>query len=159
MFKRMIIALIFGFLLSFNAWASMVSFFLIETGMPENRPESQHSIQWENAFMDVFFDAGHIVSNAPVLRLETKPQSDILQVIAFNFADARSFGIDYILITMLDFTGDLPAPGEVTFVVFKVSSQEKVFERTIEGKTYRSSREEYDDLKAIARGLVPFISQ
>ena len=159
MLKHTLSALIFGLFINFSAGASMVSFFIVEAGLPESRAETRHSTVWENAFMDVFFEAGHIVSNAPILRLDRKPQDDILQTVAFDISDARLFGIDYIIIAILDFTENLPLPAEISFFIYSVNTGERIHEKQIPGKTYRTQREEFDDLKSIARGLAPFISQ
>jgi len=138
----------------------MVSIFVVETGLPpDSVADNPHSILWENAFLDVFFEAGHIVTNAPILRLDTKPQNDILHTVAFDIMDARDFGIDYMLIAMLDFNGDLQAPVEISFHIYRVNTGEKIFERQIPGRTFRSSRDEFDDIKAVARGIVPHIRQ
>ena len=159
MIKRITIALFIGFFLSLNTLTAMVSFFVVETGLPESREETSQALLWENAFLDVFFEAGFIVSNAPVARLHTIPQNNLLEAVALDFTDARSMGIDYILIAILDFDFDLQSPSEISFYIYNVSQEEKILERQIPGRTYGSEREEFDDLKAIARGLVPIIRQ
>jgi hypothetical protein len=137
----------------------MVTIFVVETGLIDNRAEHPHSIQWENAFLDVFFEAGLIVGNAPIFRLDEKPENDLLHMVAFDPSSARIMGIDYILITILDFNGNILFPDEISFYIYSVNSEERIFERQIPGKTYRSSRDELEDLKAIARGLIPYIGR
>ena len=156
MFYRIVFTFIFGFFLVTSGSASMVSFFILESGLPENAAVNQHSQQWENALMDVFFDAGYIVSNAPISRIESKPAGDILSA-ACDLEDARNWGIDFILITLLDYNNELFIPDEISFLIFKVTTNERVFERQIKGRAYRSVREEHDDIRAIIRGLVPYI--
>jgi len=159
--KKGITALIIGFLLSFNAFnaeASMVSFFVIETGLPMEGATNQHSQRWESAFMDVFFDEGHIVSNSPIQRLFSKSSDDILREISLLIEEAKDGGVDYVLVTQLDFNADA-VPCGISFFIYRVTSQEKVFERRFTGKSYRSSRDEVDDLKTIARELVPYMSE
>jgi len=134
--------------------ASMVSFYVIETGLPDNGQVNNNSILWENAFMDVFFDAGYIVSNAPVLRLEEKPKGEILRHV--NILEAKNAGIDFLLIAQLDFNPDLNVE-EISFFIYSVSSKEKLMERQIEGRQPRAAREEYDYMKSIARGLITYI--
>ena len=156
MINRIVFAAAFSFFLAAAANAAMVSFFVIEAGLPENAGSNQHSAQWENAFMDVFFDAGYIISNAPVLRVEAKPAGDLLTA-ACDIHEARAWGIDYILVALLDYNTEMRIPEKISFLIYKVTSNERLFERQIDGKTYRSSREEYDDIKTIIRGLVPYI--
>jgi len=157
MFKR-IAFVFFAFFLVFGVEASMISFIVIETGLPQEAERNHHSVNMENALLDVFFDAGHIVSNAPILRFETKPSGDILQLSAFAMEeDALNAGVDYIVLAQLDYTG-AQSPGEISFLVYRIRGRVKVLERQISGKTYRTARDEIDDLKIIARELVPYLN-
>ena len=155
--KKYIFVLFIGSFFSLSAWASMVSFFVIETGLPESRLNNEHSVQWENAFMDVFFDAGYIVSNAPIIRFDTKPQGDILHFSGISVMEARNWGIDYMIIAQLDYSDVAQSPTNITFFIYRVNSNEKILERQITGKSYRSTREEYDDIRTITRSLVQYI--
>jgi hypothetical protein len=155
MLKRVCIAVIIGISLTFSVSAAMVSFYVIETGLNEEG-EGRQSVLWENAFMDVFFDAGYIISNAPVLRLEKKP-SDILQVI--NIEEAGLSGIDYMLIVLLEYKTDAPVAGEISFYVYRVVKREKIIERKIQQGQIKSERDEYDNMKSIAKGFVPYIGE
>jgi hypothetical protein len=155
MLKRIALALIIGISLTFSVSAAMVSFYVIEAGLCEEAEERQSEL-WETAFMDVFFDAGYIVSNAPVLRLEKKP-SDILQVV--DFEEASVGGIEYMVIVLLEYNAEVLAPGEVSFYIYKVLKQEKIIERKILPKQSKSSRDEYDNMKSIARGFIPYIGE
>ncbi|WP_461256072.1 hypothetical protein [Treponema sp. R80B11-R83G3] len=156
MTKCIVIAVIIGISLNFNVGASTVSFYVIETGVNEDFDvkESQ-SIEWENAFMDVFFDAGYIISNAPVMRLEKRP-SDVLQVIDIN--EAVVYGIDYMLIVLLDYKKELQDPNEVSFYIYKVTRKEKVLEKNVIMKR-GSSQDDYNNMKSIAKGFVPYIGE
>jgi len=155
--KGLLIAVILGFFLNTNVWASMVLFYIVETGLPENGQISQQSVAWENAFMDVFFDAGYIVSNYPILRMETKPSADILQYISINFSEARNMGINFLIITQLDYNAGSQYPAEITFSIYKTATNEKILERQLQGRTYRTTREEFDDIRSIIRNLTPYI--
>jgi hypothetical protein len=156
MIKRCVIVVILGLLLSVNGTA-MVAIFVVEKGLTDNRMEHPHSIQWENAFLDVFFEAGYIVTNAPISRIDSIPQDYLLESLAFEPDRARMMGIEFILITILDFNGETNFPEEIYLYIYSVSIGNRIFERQIPGRTYRTSREELDDLKAIARGLLPHI--
>ena len=154
--KSVFAAVIFGIFLNFNA-AAMVTFFVVETGLPDNMEYSNQSIVWENAFMDVFFEAGHIISNFPIIRLDSKPEGDILYEIDFDLENGREMGINFIIIALLEYDDRIKAPGEISFFIFNVVTGEKSYERQITGKTYRSVSEEFNDIKSIARGLIPFV--
>ena len=60
----------------FRVEAATVSFLVIETGLTDEAGSRQHSGLWESGLLDVFFESGHIVSNAPILRLLSKPSGD-----------------------------------------------------------------------------------
>jgi len=156
MSKRITIAVIIGILLTFSVSAATVSFYVIEAGMNEEA-DSKISGLWENAFMDVFFDAGYIISNAPVMRLDRSP-SNILQLIDFKTAGAC--GIDYMLVVLLDYNKDFPSPEEASFYIYRVKKQEKVVERKVRLKPIKvTSRDDYNNMKSIARGFVPYIGE
>jgi hypothetical protein len=155
MLKRVCIAVVIGVSLNLSAGAAMVSFYVVETGASEETAARQ-SMLWENAFMEVFFDAGYIISNAPVLRLEKRP-SDILQVIDIN--EAGISGIDYMLIVLLDYKTDAQVSNEVSFFVYRVVKREKIIEKNILIRQSRTARDEYDNMKSIARGFVPYIGE
>ena len=158
MLKRITMAF-FVFFTVFGVEASMISFVVVETGLPQEGERNQHSLSWENALLDVFFDAGYIVSNYPILRLETRPSGSILQSSAF-FAveeEALNGGFDYIVLAQLDYSGS-QTPGEISFFIYRIRGRVKVLERQMSGKTYRSARDEIDDLKIIVRELVPYLN-
>jgi len=157
MFKR-IVFVFFVFFTVFGVEASMISFIVIETGLPQEAERNYHSVNMENALLDVFFDEGHIVCNFPILRLETRPSGDFLQSTAHSMEeDAMNAGVDYIVLAQLDYSSSA-TPGEISFLVYKIRGRVKVLERQIRGKTYRSAREEIDDLKIIVGELVPYLN-
>jgi len=154
MFKRIAIAVISVILLSFSVGAATVSFHVVEAGINEEADKKASEL-WETAFMDVFFDAGYIISNAPIMRLQKSP-SDILQVV--DFKEASVCGIDYMLIVLLNYNVDQPTPEEVSFYIYKVTKREKVLERKIRQKQV-PMRDDYNNMKSIARGFVPYIGE
>ena len=151
---KKVFVVLFGLFLILNAEGSMVSFYLIETGLSENVSDNNYAVQWENAFMDVFFDGGLIVSNAPILRLLNKPSGDILRHVNMN--EAKNAGIDFVVIGQLDFAFN-GAPSDITFFIYQVTPREKILERQFQGRTSRPAREEFEYMKSIARGLITYI--
>ena len=134
----------------------MVTVFVVETGLSENS-SNNHSAIWEDAIMDVFFEAGHIVSNAPILRLDLKPRGDILETFAVELEEGRRFGIDFALIAILEFSPDAQSVNEISFYIYRLNSGERIYERQIPARENRSF--DLNEIKAIARGLVPFVRQ
>jgi len=155
MFKRIIIALIAGLFINISANATMVSFYIIETGLDDDSKIGQSEL-WEGAFMDVFFDAGYIVSNAPVLRFDIK-QPNLDRFIDLD--DAKICGVDFILVAQLDYVKGLIMPSDISISVYNVSTKEKLMERKMAGKQYNTLNAQYDNMKSIARAFVPYIDK
>jgi len=153
---KSIAAFFMGFFLVFSAEASMISFFVIETGLPQEGAINQHSLLWENTLLDVFFNEGHIVCNFPIMRFEEKPEGEILQVAAFDIKEAMDVGIDYLILAQLNYVPDSQMPGEILFFIYRITPHEKIYEKRITGKAYRSRIEEVNDLKLIVRELIPY---
>jgi len=154
MFKRTVIAVVLCLSLGLSAHASMVSFCIIETGVPMDTEERRQSLFWENAFMDVFFDSGYIVSNAPILRLDNKPTGDLIR--EFDISEIRRGGIDFMIIAKLDYNDDLTL-SDVSFFIYKINPENKIYERKIERMPSRNERDEYAYMKSIAKGLIVYV--
>jgi hypothetical protein len=155
MLKRITIALIIGIFINISVSAAMVSFYVIETGLNEEA-NVQQSILWENAFMDVFFDAGFIISNAPLLRLEDRP-ANVMEVI--NMDEAIEGGVEYMLIVLLEYNKSILTPDEISLYVYRVSGRKLIIERKIEPGRLRLPQDEYENMKSIARGFIPYIGE
>jgi len=143
----------------FNAAAYMVSFFIIETGLPLEGAKNQYSILWENTFFDVFFDAGYIVCNYPMMRLDSKPKMSMEKFVKDEVDEAREGGADYFLVAQLDYSGGSSAPREVSLVLFNVSPFRLIKEQKVMQRNYKSEKEEAEDLKSIVKGIIPKINE
>jgi hypothetical protein len=138
-----------------NIGAYTVSFYVIETGLPEEVSISRYSEDWENALFEVFFDAGHIASNEPILRLAEKPQGDIIQFI--NLEEAQRGGNDFIIIVQLDLNNVTQTPKEISLFIYRISPFGKIHERKLQPNPSSSSKDEYDNIKSTARGLTSLL--
>ena len=152
--KKPAIMCFLGIFLIFNAEAFMISFMVIETGLSEGE-HKQHSYNWENTLMDVFFDEGYIVSNSSMLSLAEKPLLKMDNFIIREVNEAKEGGADFLIVTLLDYMSKSDTPDEVSIYVYKINPYTNIFERQIAGRIYRTEREEIEDIKIIIRGLVP----
>jgi|TergutMp193P3_1026864.scaffolds.fasta_scaffold26717_3 hypothetical protein len=157
MMKRISALLLLGVFFVPGIFAAMVSFVVIETGLPDGAGKNQYSERWESSLMDVFFEAGHIVSNAPILRLNSKPSVGIEVIAEKDIEEAAEGGSDYFIIALLDFTSVSQPPGTVSLLLFRIAPYAKLFERNIPGRSYSSVREESETLRNIVMGLVPHL--
>jgi hypothetical protein len=158
MSKKIVFVLCLGVLFVFNASAYMVSFFIIESGLPLEGAKNQYSQLWENTFFDVFFDAGYIVCNYPMMRIESKPKMSLEKFVKNEVDEARDGGADYFLVAQIDFSGGSLTPREISLVLFNVTPFRLIKERKVMQKKYKSEKEEIDDLKSIIKGIVPKIN-
>jgi len=158
MAKKTAFVLFLGVFIIFSASAHMVSFFIIETGLPPEGAKSQYSKLWENAFFDVFFDAGYIVCNTPMMRVTTMPKMSLEKFVQDEVDEAREGGADYFLVAQIDYSSDSLTPGEVSLLLFNVTPFKLLKERKVKGKAYRSDKEEFEELKDIVKGIVPRIN-
>ena len=155
MAKRSLLALVFvGVFLVARVEAANVSFLVIETGLPLEAEINHHSELWESGLLDVFFEAGHIVTNAPVLRLETKPSQEFPDEAEHDLEEAIEGGAEYFVIALLDYK-DTQTPQTISLKLFGINPHRKIFEQEYAGRVFSSTKEEYDNLKIVVRELVP----
>ena len=152
--RSFLIAAFLGVFFVFGIEAANVSFLIIETGLPLEAGASQHSELWESGLFDVFFDAGHIASNAPVLRLEAKPEGEFPQEALDDLQEATEGGAEYFIIALLDYNPAVQSPQNITLQLFGINPYNKIFEQHYTGKAFSSTREEYDNVKVVVRDLV-----
>ena len=118
-----------------------VSCLVIETGLPSEGPKSQYSTTWENNLMDVFFDTGHIVSNARMIRLEQKPAENFPGAAESDYQEARANGMEYFLIAIIE------QNQTVYLRLFNTSSREMIKEQIYTYIKPKSVKEETDNIK------------
>ena len=130
-FKRLGIVAALLILLSFPAFASLVSFMVVETGLGENISSTQHGSVWEGGLMDAFFDAGFIVTNSPVTRIESRPAIDLSGFILSDFEDAAIGGAEFFILAFLDCQteGGIMVPINVTLKLYSIISRQQIYEQ------------------------------
>jgi hypothetical protein len=112
-----------------------VSCIVIETGIREEIPTIDSSRLWEYALLDVFFDTGHIVSNAPILRVAEKPRKDLPDEARASLNEALEGGVEFFVVAVLDYQN--PAQGgtdrlqlrNVSLRIFKTAPYRLLYSR------------------------------
>jgi len=160
--KRCFPLLLLAFFALLPLDAATVSFIIIETGLDMEADANQNSSLWENGLFDVFFDSGHIVSNAPLLRLGRLPKDDFPAEALNELDEAIEGGVDFFIVTLLEFPDSGRAsslkPRQITLRLFRVQPLELLHEQIYPGiRAGRNDRDEFDNLKQAARSLVPHI--
>ena len=144
-FKRLASFAFMLLVLSFPAFATMVSFLVVETGIGEEIASSQYSSLWEGALMDVFFDAGHIVTNHPVARMQEKPGLELPDIIKIDFYEALEGGAEYFLLGYLEYKNseEIAVPVQITLKLYKLESRELIYERIFPAGNGNNLNEDY----------------
>jgi hypothetical protein len=140
-------------LLIFPVSASMVSFLVVETGLDDRITNTQYSSLWEGGLMAVFFDAGHIVTNYPITRMDKKPASDLSGGIGADFNEAVENGAEYFILGFMEYQGSA-VPVGITLKLYRTSSRELVFERRFPAGTGRSFNEEFQFAQSAGRIII-----
>jgi hypothetical protein len=156
--KRFLGVLCLAVLFGMPLPASTVSFLVIETGLREESPAIESSSLWEGALMDVFFDTGHIVSNAPVLRLPKKPAQEFPDEARSDFNEALSGGAEFFVIALLDYQGapegDVPKPQSISLRLFRIRPYQFLFKQDYSGGRKVPIDEEFTNAKNAARTII-----
>jgi hypothetical protein len=156
--KRAFLPLIFALFVIRPLGAATVSFMVIETGLPSESGANQYSGLWESCLLDVFFEAGHIVSNAPVMRLGYAPPGEIFPEEAREeLEEALEGGVELFIIALLQYqqvSDGVFRPGNVSLRVFRAQNCKLLFEMKHADTKAKPIKEEFDSLKNVARGLV-----
>ncbi|MDR0450016.1 MAG: hypothetical protein LBH26_01975 [Treponema sp.] len=159
--KRLWFALPLWIFLSLPLSAATVSFLVIETGIREEQGGAGYSALWENSLLDVFFEAGHIVSNAPIMRLNRLPGEDFPQEAMADFSEAAEGGAEFFILAQLDYRASLPggeaAPWNIALRVYRIKPYGLVYEERLEGLEASAARDETARANQTVRRLIPYI--
>jgi len=159
MLKRLESIVVLLFLLSFPAYASMVSFLVVETGLNENIPNNQIGTLWGGGLMAAFFDAGYIVTDSPVARMEKKPSKDLSGPVEDNFNEAASVGSEYFILGFLEYqvTGGRAVPVSIAVKLYETSSKKLIYEQTFPAGAGKSLAEEHQLAQNAGRIIISHI--
>jgi hypothetical protein len=92
-----------------------------------------------------------------MLRFDSKPSRDMEYFAQEEMDEAREGGALYFIIAQLDFSSSSAMPKEISITMYNLSSANKIHEKKITGKSYRTENDEMNDYKSIIRGIVPLI--
>jgi hypothetical protein len=149
--KNIVSGLLFCVFATFPLNAANVSFLVMETGLPEESRSSQYSVMWENGLLEIFFDYGHIVSNAPLMRIFDKPDGAFPSEAERDFEGAKAGGMDFFIIAIIDYTpprgAENPRPQNVILRLFNTKSEQMIREQIYSNVASRSTGEEYENIK------------
>jgi hypothetical protein len=160
--KRWLCAFILGMAVLAVLPAATVSFVVVETGLPEGSVQPESSARWEGGVMGVFFDAGHIVFNAPVTRLERKLPAGTNTVppeLRGEFDEAKAGGADYFVMVLLEYPGGTETPKSIQLRLFNAATGTLLYETSCAGNAGASPQDELLDVKTNALKLIPRLNR
>ena len=150
----LVIGLFLGLITVFPLNAANISFMVMETGQNKEDPTGQYSILWENGLLEVFFESGHIVSNFPIMRIDENPASDFPSEAKEDFENAQMGGMDFFLVSIVDYTRS-----GVSMRLFSTKSPRMIREEKYTVKSFKSSREEYENIKTAVTAIADRLNQ
>jgi hypothetical protein len=154
--KRTLIVLVLAGLFTLPLSAATISFLVVETGLQEGGSAAESSGIWESGLMDAFFDAGHIVSNAPVIRLRENPGGIFPGEAKKDFDEAVAGGAEFFILVLIEYQGppDRPKPRAVSLKLFKTTPYTFIFEQRYAGKPDLPPDAEFAGAKDAGRTII-----
>jgi len=141
--KSFVVGLCLCALVAAGLCATNVSFLVMETGLPPESAASQYSAVWENGLLEVFFESGHIVSNAPRVRLADATVPEGFPPDAEkHYRDAIAGGMDYFLIAIVDHLSH-----DVSLRLFSTRSGDMIAQMSYAGSAVWNTREERENIR------------
>jgi hypothetical protein len=144
-------------------FTATISVLVIETGVREGGPVNESSIIWETSLLDVFFDAGHIVSNAPIRSLNKSPNKEIPDEVRGNLEEAIQGGADFFILALLDYQGTAAVntqkikPQSVSLRLFSANPYKLLYEQFYSARTQSPGNDELTNAKGVARLILPHL--
>ncbi|MDR2864974.1 MAG: hypothetical protein LBV68_05120, partial [Spirochaetaceae bacterium] len=83
-------------MLTFFSYAANVSFMVIEVGSGTSGLKRTYEV-WEDGILEVFFNAGHIISNAQVQKIPFYPNAELPEEAVRDFREAGEGGSEYFI--------------------------------------------------------------
>ena len=154
--KSLFCIAILSLALIFPVSASMVSFLIVEAGLNDEAPGTQLGAIWEDGLMSSFFDAGHIVTNNPILRLEERPESALFGSVRHDFNDATTGGAEFFILCIIDYRLEdrRIVPVSITIKAYRVGTQELVSEQSFPVGLGRTRIEEIRNAQDAGRIII-----
>ncbi len=142
-------------------FSETVSIIIVETGIREESPRIESSGLWENGLMDVFFENGHIVSNAPILRLNAGAANPYPGEQLLNLNEVKAGGANFYVLAVLSYsetnekTSGPLTPRLISLRFVRLSPYKVLYEVQLNG-TQGKIQDELDHAKKAAQAMIPY---
>ncbi|MDR1863239.1 MAG: hypothetical protein LBQ67_04880 [Treponema sp.] len=157
--KRPGVFLGFFCLLAFPLQASVVSILVIETGLNQETVVKDYAALWEDGIMAVFFDAGHIVTNAAAIRAGRGQGGEFSGEAGEDFDEAARGGADYFILALLDYKelNGTFKPSVVSLRLYTLAGRKLIYEGKFPAGGEGDGKEEHERAREAARILISHI--
>jgi hypothetical protein len=142
-----------------------ISILVIEAGMHDGKPlrGGEMTTLWENGIMDVFFESGHVVTNAQSFALKEKTAGELPGTIQRYISDAEDAGVDYFILACITYEKaddanpavESAKPAGIEFSLFHIRPRKRIWLEHIDfgGKAYFGA-EQHIRVRRTARSLL-----
>lgn len=143
-------------LMAIPASASMVSLLVVETGLNEEISGEPYGSLWEGGLMAAFFDAGYVVTNSPISRMEKRPANDLTGIARTDFDEAVTGGADFFVLGFLEYTvrGKEAIPVRIALKIFNAASGKMIHEQSFPAGVGKDLDEEYQNAQGIGQLII-----
>ncbi|GHU68171.1 hypothetical protein FACS189447_10650 [Spirochaetia bacterium] len=157
--KRLLTLVLLLALAGFPLHASMISFLVVETGLVEGNNAGEYSTLWEDGLMGAFFEAGYIVSNGTIIRLEKSPSKIFPDEVEDDYYDAAAGGADYFVLALLEYKNQNGkfVPSGISLRIFNIESTDLVYQQNFAAGTGKSLKEESAKARDAGRAIIPHL--
>jgi hypothetical protein len=143
-------------LLGFPLHASMISILVIETCLQQETVVDEYSSLWEDGLMGVFFDAGHIVTNGTIMRLDKNPLKEFPDEAQADFHEASEGGAEYYVLALLEYKNQdgTIKPAGISIRLYSMVPRKLIYEQRFPAGQSADLKEEYAHANQAARALI-----
>jgi hypothetical protein len=118
---------------------------------------------WEEGIMEVFFNDGHIISNAKTRKITTFPKQEFPEEALRDFQEADEGGSEFFIVALLSYgdkvAGRNPVPESVTLRLYNVNPYQFLTEKIIEEKSDTPVEDALNIARNCARDISIFIGR
>ena len=110
--------------------------------------------------MNAFWEAGHVVTNSPIARMERKPDNDLSGTVDIDFRDAASGGAEFFVLGFLEYQvqGGRPVPVGIVLKIYRTGNRQLVYEQRFPAGTGRTLPDEFQLAQETGRAMIPHLS-
>jgi hypothetical protein len=137
-------------------YGSMVSVLVIETGLSQESAAKGYSALWEDGIMGMFFEAGYIVTNGSVIRLEADHVEEFPDEAQAEFFEASVGGAEYFVLVILEYKAQDGTfkPSGVSLRLYTTIPRTLIYEERFAAGRTAATRDEHARAREAAGVLI-----